>query len=137
MIRKLRPLVALALVGLIGLMSTGCGSNASSKTATASSTGTAGTASSATSTAGTTSSGADKKLTAQEKAVKFAECMRANGVPHFPDPGSNGETNFGVDVSRDVWLKAIDACKALKPPGALSPKRTPKEQSATLRFADA
>jgi hypothetical protein len=135
MIRELRPLVALALVGLIGLMSTGCGSNASSKTATASSTGTAGTASSATSTAGTTSSGADKKLTAQEKAVKFAECMRANGVPHFPDPGSKGETNFGVDVSRDVWLKAIDACKALKPPGALSSKLTPKEQSASLRFA--
>jgi hypothetical protein len=132
---KLRPLVALALVGLIGLMSTGCGSNASSKTGTASSTGTAGTASSATRTAGTTSSGADKKLTAQEKAVKFAECMRANGVPHFPDPGSKGETNFGVDVSRDVWLKAVDACKALKPPGALSSKRTPKEQSATLRFA--
>jgi hypothetical protein len=67
--------------------------------------------------------------------VKFAECMRANGVPHFPDPGSKGETNFGVDVSRDVWLKAVDACKALKPPGALSSKRTPKEQSATLRFA--
>jgi hypothetical protein len=128
-------LVALALVGLIGLMSTGCGSNASSKTGTASSTGTAGTASSATRTAGTTSSGADKKLTAQEKAVKFAECMRANGVPHFPDPGSKGATNFGVDVSRDVWLKAVDACKALKPPGALSSKRTPKEQSATLRFA--
>ena len=125
-------MVALAL---IGLMSTGCGSNASSKTGTASSTGTAGTASSATRTAGTTSSGADKKLTAQEKAVKFAECMRANGVPHFPDPGSKGETNFGVDVSRDVWLKAVDACKALKPPGALSSKRTPKEQSATLRFA--
>jgi hypothetical protein len=135
MTRKLRPLVALGLAGLIGLITAGCGSNASSKTGTASSTGTAGTASSATRTAGTTSSGADKKLTAQEKAVKFAECMRANGVPHFPDPGSKGETNFGVDVSRDVWLKAVDACKALKPPGALSSKRTPKEQSATLRFA--
>jgi hypothetical protein len=135
MTRKLRPLVALGLAGLIGLINAGCGSNASSKTGTASSTGTAGTASSATRTAGTTSSGADKKLTAQEKAVKFAECMRANGVPHFPDPGSKGETNFGVDVSRDVWLKAVDACKALKPPGALSSKRTPKEQSATLRFA--
>jgi hypothetical protein len=67
--------------------------------------------------------------------VKFAECMRANGVPHFPDPDSKGQSNFGVDVSRDVWLKAVDACKALKPPGALSSKRTPKEQSASLRFA--
>jgi hypothetical protein len=134
MTRKLRPLVALALAGLIGLVSAGCGSNASSKTATASSTGTASSASS-TGTASSAGSGADKKLTKQEKAVKFAECMRANGVPHFPDPDTKGAVNFGVDVTREVWLKAVDACKALKPPGALSSKRTPKEQSASLRFA--
>ena len=24
------------------------------------------------------------------QAVKYADCMRANGVPNFPDPGSNG-----------------------------------------------
>jgi hypothetical protein len=121
-------LVALALAGLIGLVSAGCGSNAPSDAGTAGSTGTTG-------SAGTTGSGADKKLTKQEKAVKFAECMRANGVPHFPDPDPNGDFNFGVDVTREVWLKAIDACKALKPPGALSSKRTSKEQSASLRFA--
>ena len=133
MSRKLRPLVALAVVALIGLISAGCGSNASSENGTASSTDTASNASSTSSTGTGTSS--TTKLTAQEKAVKFAECMRANGVPHFPDPDPKGDTNFGVDVSRDVWLKAIDACKALKPPGALSAKRTPKEQSASLRFA--
>jgi hypothetical protein len=129
-------LVALTLAGLIGLISAGCGSNASSETGSASSTGTtSSTSSTGTSSTGDTSSGADKKLTKQEKAVKFAECMRANGVPHFPDPDTKGAVNFGVDVTREVWLKAIDACKALKPPGALSSKRTPKEQSATLRFA--
>jgi hypothetical protein len=122
--RPLQPFVALALAGLIGLSSAGCGSNAVSE-----SSGT---------TAGSpeaTSSRAEKKLTKQEKAVKFAECLRANGVPHFPDPDPNGDSNFGVDVSREVWLKAVDACKTLKPPGALSSKRTPKEQSASLRFA--
>jgi hypothetical protein len=123
MTRTLRPLVALALAGLIGLISAGCGSNAASETGTASSTDTAG------------STGADKKLTKQEKAVKFADCMRANGVPHFPDPDPNGDFNFGVDVTREVWLKAVDACKALKPPGALSSRRTPEQQSAGLRFA--
>ena len=128
MTRKPRPLVALGLAGLIGLVSAGCGSNASSKAGTASSSGAA-------TSAGTTGSDADKKLTAHDKAGKFAECMRANGVPHFPDPDPNGDSNFGVDVSREAWLKAIDACKALKPPGALSSKRTPKQQSASLRFA--
>ena len=136
MTRKLRPVVALALAGLIGLVSAGCGSNASSKSAAASSTTATSSASTgATSSAGTATSGADHKLTKQEKAVKFAECMRANGVPHFPDPDPKGDSNFGVDVPKDVFVKAVDACKALKPPGALSSKRTAKEQSASLRFA--
>jgi hypothetical protein len=137
MTRKLRPLVALALAGLIGLISAGCGSSASSETGTVSSSATASSASGtdAASSAGAASSGVDKKLTKQEKAVKFAECMRANGVPHFPDPDPNGDSNFGVDVPKEVFTKAVDACKALKPPGALSSKRTPKQQSASLRFA--
>jgi len=122
MSRELRPLVALALAGLIGLISAGCGSNASSETGTASSTG-------------STSSGANTKLSARDKAVKFAECMRANGVPHFPDPDPKGDSSFGVDVSKEVFTKAVDACNDLKPPGALSAKRTPKQQSASLRFA--
>jgi hypothetical protein len=127
--RRLWPLAALATVALIGA---GC-SNGSAENGNA---GTAGSsATTSTSGTGTTSSGVDKKLTAHEKAVKFAECMRANGVPHFPDPDPKGDSNFGVDVSREVWLKAVDACKALKPPGALSSKRTPKQQAASLRFA--
>jgi hypothetical protein len=123
---KPRPFVALAVAGVIGLTSAGCGSTAASQT------GTAGTATASTDT---TTSAADTKLSARDKAVKFAECMRSSGVPHFPDPDSKGDFNFGVDVSREVWMKAVDACKALKPPGALSGKRTPKQQSASLRFA--
>jgi hypothetical protein len=57
--RTLRPLAVLALVALIGLISAGCGSNAPSETGAASSSG----------SPGTTSSGADKKLTARDKAV--------------------------------------------------------------------
>jgi hypothetical protein len=129
MSRKLRQFVALGLAGLIGLISAGCGSNASSESGTASSTGTAGTGT------GSTRSGANTKLTAQEKAVKFAECIRAHGVPHFPDPDPKGDFNFGVDVSKEVFTKAVDACKALQPPGSLSAKRTPEQQSASLRFA--
>ena len=106
-------LAVVAVVGLIGVVGAGCGSDASSASRT-------------------TGSGS---ANAQEKAVKFAECMRANGVPHFPDPDPKGEFNFGVDVSRDVWLRAVHACKALQPPGSLSSRRTPAQQSAGLRFA--
>jgi hypothetical protein len=112
MTRTSRPWVALALAGLL---CAGCGSGAASK-------------------AGTRDTGG-QTLTKQEKAVRFAECIRAHGVPHFPDPGPDGDYDFGVDVTREVWLKATDACKALQPPGALSSRRTPQQQSAGLRFA--
>jgi len=113
-------LATLGLVALIGLISAGCGSNAPSETGTA----------------GSADTGGDKSATDQAKAVKFAECIRAHGVPHFPDPDSKGESAFGIDVSPAVWNKAVDACKDLQPPGALSGKRSPKQQSAALRFAE-
>src|SRR3954471_18408792 len=131
MSRKPRPLVALALVALISLISVGCGSNAPSETAAAASSGSgsgSGTASRA-DTAGT------KSATDQDKAVQFAECMRRHGVPHFPDPDAKGDFVFGIDVTPAVWQKAVHACKALEPPGALSGKRSPKQQTAALRFA--
>ena len=34
-----------------------------------------------------------------------------------------------------MWIKAVNACKALQPPGALSGNRNPQQQSAALRFA--
>ena len=134
MTRTLWALAALATVALIGTgCSDGSADNGNTGTGPARSSGTATSNSNSNNSSGT--GGARKKLSKQEKAVKFAECMRANGVPHFPDPDPKGEFNFGVDVTVEVWTKAVDACKALKPPGALSAKRTPKEQSASLRFA--
>jgi hypothetical protein len=126
--KKLRPLVALALVALTSLISAGCGSNAPSETGTANSARSAG-------SAGSTGTGASKNVTDQDKAVKFAECIRAHGVPHFPDPDAKGDFAFGIDVSPAVWQKAVAACKDLQPPGALGGKRSPKQQSAALRFA--
>jgi hypothetical protein len=123
--RTLRPLAALALVALISLSSAGCGSNAPSETGAASSS----------STASSSGTGGTKKLTARDKAVKFAECIRAHGVSDFPDPNEKNQFEYGVSVSGPVWNKATTACKDLQPPGTLSGKRTPKQQSASLRFA--
>ena len=114
--RALRPLAAVALVALI---SAGCGSNASSGNATAGSAATSG----------------STKRTARDKAVKFAECIRAHGVADFPDPNPKGDFEYGVSVSPAVWTKAVSACKALQPPGTLSAKRTPEQQSTALEFA--
>jgi hypothetical protein len=117
MTRTLRPLAALAMLAMIVA---GCGN------------GSAGTGSVGNSTAASHNSTA----TPREKAVKFAACMRENGYPDFPDPKASGEfPTFGISVTGAVWLKALRACKELQPPGSLSAKRSPEQQTAARRFA--
>ena len=101
MSRKLWSLAAVAAVALIG---GGC-SNGSAENGNAS-----GSGSGSASSAGT---GGTKKLTARDKAVKFADCVRENGVSDFPDLNASGEFVRGVSVSPAVFKKAVDACKDL------------------------
>jgi hypothetical protein len=120
---------ALAMVGMVAVISAGCGGTSGGGTGTAASAGTAG----STDTAGT---GVDTKLTARDKAVKFTECMRANGVSDFPDPNASGDfPSFGISVSAAKWTRAVNACKVLQPPGSLSAKLTPEQLSTALKFA--
>ena len=136
MIGKRRPLVTLVLVSLIALIGAGCGSNTA--------TGTAGSASNTGSGAssGSPSNGANRQATTkQEKAVKFAQCMRKNGVSQFPDPGASG--GFTIDQvangsSLDTgapFTQALGACKRLEPAGFSGGTRSSAQQSAALRFA--
>ena len=49
----------------------------------------------------------------QAQLVKYSECMRANGVPNYPDPGTNGTTNFngtGVDPDSASVQQANNVC---------------------------
>jgi hypothetical protein len=81
--------------------------------------------------------------TNREKAVKFAECMRENGVTEFPDPNGSGEltadgvvNGSSIDPNGPVWNGAIDACEDLQPPGFTGPEeRSPEQQSEGLKFA--
>ena len=61
---------ALAALALLGLLATACGGGSSPAAATGGS-------------------------TRAQAALAYARCMRAHGVPDFPDPDSNG--NFNVD----------------------------------------
>jgi hypothetical protein len=117
MTRRLRPLAAVAILALI---SAGC-SNAS---------------------AGTSTVTGNTSTTNHEKAVKFAECMRGNGVSAFPDPSASGALTIdavangsGVNPSSPAFQAALSACKHLEPSGFMGSKRTPAQQSAGLRFA--
>jgi hypothetical protein len=43
--------------------------------------------------------------------VKYAACMRANGVPNYPDPGTGNETNLrGIDMNSPFFIRANKLC---------------------------
>ena len=99
--RTLWPLAALGIVVMAAVIGAGCGgTQSSSGTSTAAAVETSSSATAAqTSTTSHTST-----VTAREKAVKFSECMRANGVSDFPDPNASGEfPSYGISLSKAVW----------------------------------
>ena len=120
MSRKLRPLAALALIAIVVPISA-CGSSAP---------------------AGGSSGAGNNTATNHEKAVKFTECMRHNGVSAFPDPPASGELTIdgvangsSLDPSSAAFKQAISACKDLEPPGFTGQKATPQQMAARLKFA--
>jgi hypothetical protein len=133
--KTLLPPAALAGVVAVAAVAAGCGgtqsSNGASPSAAAGDTG----IKTITAAHATTADHAST-LTPRQKAVKFTECMRANGVGDFPDPDASGQfPSYGVSVTPTVWTKAVVACKSLQPPGTLSAKLTPAQESAALKFA--
>jgi len=93
-------------------------------------------------TPGTVGSGVNSTATARAKAVKFAECMRTNGVGAFPDPDASGALTIdavangsSVDTSSAAFKQAVSTCKDLEPSGFTGHERSPQEQKAALEFA--
>jgi hypothetical protein len=119
-----RTLWGLAALAVLAVIVAGCGN------------GSAGTGNS------TATSGGNGTSATHEKAVKFAECMRANGVSAFPDPNVSGELTIdgiangsSVDTSSAAFEQALSVCKELEPPGFTGTKVTPQLRTARLKFA--
>jgi hypothetical protein len=126
MTSTLRSLAALAMVVLL---SAGC-SNALAGPGTSGGNTTA--------TPQTDSSGG----ATHQQSVKFAECMRSNGVKEFPDPDASGTLTIdgiangsSLDTDSAAFQQALTACKDLQPPGFVGHKRTAQEQENALKFA--
>jgi hypothetical protein len=73
-------------------------------------------------------------------ALKFADCMRAHGVPSFPDPGGGGGginlADTGINPQSPAFKSARRACARLAPGGAAGGvSATESEFLAALRFA--
>jgi len=56
------------------------------------------------------------RATAAAAALKYATCMRSNGVPNFPDPNRQGILAIqvgNVEASSPAFQQAETACKSL------------------------
>lgn len=145
--RTRRPLAALGLVAMVALISASCGTNSTGSTTGANhqetGAGSSGDNENAAATpAGTGGSRGNKHASTHAKAVKFAECMRANGVSAFPDPAASGSLTIdevangsSLDTSSTAFDHAISACKDLEPAGFTGHKASAKQQVARLEFA--
>lgn len=67
------------------------------------------------------------------KALEYSDCMRANGMPNFPDPGSNGVHALPNPAS-PAFRAAEKACAKLQPAG-LHLGGPPAPTAAELRAA--
>jgi hypothetical protein len=104
----------IVILSLVALVAGACSSPASSDKGVATLEG----SDAATTTTAATDSNAD----AEQAMLDFAQCMRDNGLPDFPDPvvGSDGSLSFGfrgqgaadagIDPGSDAFRTAIQAC---------------------------
>jgi hypothetical protein len=116
--------LALVLVATVALLAAGCGSKSSSGVANVAS-GTAAT------TAATVQNGPDA----------FSQCMRAHGVPSFPDPQHFPDGSVKLIIRRGSgsprFQAAMSACNHLLPNGGpqQNAQQTRKQLADELSFA--
>ncbi len=87
---------------------------------------------------GGSAAGPGTHLTAYQRELAYAQCMRAHGDPGFPDPQSNGtfisnNADHGA-LAGPRFLSANKSCAHLEGPG-LSPAQQERQTSQLLRFA--
>lgn len=83
--------------------------------------------------------GTGSSIAAQQ--LKYAVCMRANGVPNYPDPttgsGINAiPLNSGINAKSPAVRTARQACAKLNPGNSVHvPAETASEKQADLKYA--
>ncbi len=114
-IRLIRAPLPLALL-VSGILIAGCGGSSDSVSTVAAAGGAARTDTSTTTGGGATTSPPDAPANTNQTALAFSRCMRANGVPSFPDPSPGGGFLFnanGVDRSSPAFKEAQVKCSKL------------------------
>ncbi len=122
--------VAVALIAL-GVLVTGCGGTSPSGGVAS-----IGKHASKTSTTSSTAAGSTGSASPESQAVAYSACVRAHGVPNFPDPkitthGNGVSVAIGINpsISSNPHFKsAQQACKKLLPGGGPGGEAEPSDQ---------
>ena len=84
----------------------------------------------------TTAKSATKTKT-KASALAYSQCIRAHGVPNFPDPNSSGEILLTPSVNTDTaaYQSAHNDCKSLEPAPPVDPAASSQRLAAAVKFA--
>jgi hypothetical protein len=77
-----------------------------------------------------------------EQAIKFTQCMRAHGIPDFPDPGagggiqiSGGGPNSDLNPGNATFVAAQNACQKYSPVQPPSAGQQARLEAKALAFS--
>ena len=81
--------------------------------------------------------GGTSAVTPEDRTLAYAQCMRDNGVPEFPDPGPDGGLRIGseVDPNSAAFQNAQQACQDLAPQGAGGGGGAPLDSAKVAEWA--
>jgi hypothetical protein len=95
-----------------------------------------------TNTPDATDAGGSQTVAGHAQVVRFAGCMRDNGIREFPDPDAAGALTIetvangtSIDTDSAAFERALAACRDLQPAGFTGGVRSPEQQQAALEFA--
>jgi hypothetical protein len=78
-------------------------------------------------------------LSDQDRALKFGQCMRDNGVPDFRDPKVGDNGGFGIEAPNGADPAKVDAamqkCKQYLPGGGQPQKADPQVVEQLRKYA--
>jgi hypothetical protein len=126
-----------AALGGLGLLAAGCGGGSGPGVAAI------GTTAATTDTTAPSQSQAPSGSSKEQAAFAFSKCMRANGVPKFPDPQTSGNAmrvsigpGTGIDPNSPTFKAAQQKCQKLLPNGGQpSPQQIAKAEKQALDFS--
>lgn len=77
----------------------------------------------------------------RKAGLKFAKCMRANGVSDFPDPNASGTFQFGTGTGSGIeprstqFQSAMQKCRKDLPSSHFTPAQLQAQKAAAIRFS--